>query len=414
MKKSLIALAALSAFATAAQAQSSVSVYGIIDTGYGWKTNNGQDSTATAPSTYTQKSGDFFASQSISSRLGFKGTEDLGGGLKAHFVTESDINPVTTTTVIGNNRQSYVALESSSFGTVAVGYQYSPVHLTLGALSPAVGGLNNVVGDLSYKNGPQYTARANAVSWVKSFGPVTTAVAVGSAKDDQSTNTNDTNSSVLGGMVHYNGGAFNLMAATQTVKSGAATATADSTIAKQALAYNVATGVSFGSTAGTYGIFNSDTADLQAASAGTNGETKVKNTESLVGGTYRVGDLLLTASRIEKSVDNRFNVAGNSDKRTSTQVGAQYAVTPAVSVYGMAAKGHFTIQAANGNSPQINGSDVELTGQQIGAVYALSKRTQAYAIYGKQTAVVNNNASLDNNGLKVSMKQTAIGLRHSF
>jgi len=74
MKKSLIALAALATVATAAQAQSSVTLYGVVDMG--------------VMSSKTDGSANVLAAQSgalATSRFGLRGTEDLGGGLKASF-----------------------------------------------------------------------------------------------------------------------------------------------------------------------------------------------------------------------------------------------------------------------------------------------------------------------------------------
>jgi len=85
MKKSLLALAVLGAFAGVASAQSSVTLFGVIDVN-GRYVNNG------AGSQY-QLSQDGIAS----SRIGFRGTEDLGGGLTASFWLEGAINPDTGT-----------------------------------------------------------------------------------------------------------------------------------------------------------------------------------------------------------------------------------------------------------------------------------------------------------------------------
>jgi predicted porin len=82
MKKTLIAFAVLGAFAANASAQSSVSVYGIIDAGMVYTTNQ----TATGSSKSAIES-----SQMAVSRWGFKGTEDLGGGLKANFNLEGTL-----------------------------------------------------------------------------------------------------------------------------------------------------------------------------------------------------------------------------------------------------------------------------------------------------------------------------------
>jgi len=83
MKKSFLALALMSAFSGAAFAQSSVTIYGLVDVGVqGLSNGNGKQAKVESG----QESG---------SRLGFKGTEDLGGGLKANFVLEQGILVIT-------------------------------------------------------------------------------------------------------------------------------------------------------------------------------------------------------------------------------------------------------------------------------------------------------------------------------
>ena len=78
MKKSLIALAVLAA-SGAAMAQSSVTLYGVADAGVTYL--NGADNWSGVTS-----------GNNLTSRLGFRGTEDLGGGLKANFVLEGGFN----------------------------------------------------------------------------------------------------------------------------------------------------------------------------------------------------------------------------------------------------------------------------------------------------------------------------------
>ena len=87
MKKSLIALAALAA--TSAFAQSSVTMYGNFDVGYGAHKTTSKDGTA-----FTKTAGVMDGSWA-GSRLGFRGTEDMGGGLKANFLIEQGINVAT-------------------------------------------------------------------------------------------------------------------------------------------------------------------------------------------------------------------------------------------------------------------------------------------------------------------------------
>ena len=78
MKKSLIALAVLAA-SGAAMAQSSVTLYGVDDAGVTYLNGNDNWSGVTS-------------GNNLTSRLGFRGVEDLGGGLKANFVIEGGFN----------------------------------------------------------------------------------------------------------------------------------------------------------------------------------------------------------------------------------------------------------------------------------------------------------------------------------
>lgn len=118
MKKSLLALAALGAFAGVAHAQSSVTLYGIIDEGFNINTNSGGHHLYNLSSGVLQ-----------GSRWGMRGTEDLGGGLKAIFVLESGFDVNNGKAGQGGllfGRQAYVGL-GSQFGTVTLGRQYDSV-----------------------------------------------------------------------------------------------------------------------------------------------------------------------------------------------------------------------------------------------------------------------------------------------
>jgi predicted porin len=106
MKKHLIAAAVAGILAAPAMAQ--VTVYGIMDLAVR------SSSPDVGPSTTTMVSGSFYTS-----RLGFKGTEDLGGGLKASFTLEGKVDADTGATTLGN-RESSVAL-SGGFGAITLG-----------------------------------------------------------------------------------------------------------------------------------------------------------------------------------------------------------------------------------------------------------------------------------------------------
>ena len=128
MKKSLIALAALAA-AGGAFAQSSVTLFGVVDLAYERVTTNAGRISGLSPSANS------------SSRLGFRGVEDLGGGMSASFWLEGALAPMngssssgtsqnnqTTTIAAGGltfNRRSTVSL-SGGFGELRIGRDYTP------------------------------------------------------------------------------------------------------------------------------------------------------------------------------------------------------------------------------------------------------------------------------------------------
>jgi len=125
MKKSLLALAVLGAFAGVASAQSSVTLFGVVDQSVNYQKSNGQRIIS------------LDSNQLSSNRLGFKGTEDLGGGLKAGFWLEAGMNN-DIGTAGGNvgsqqgtgtsglfNRRSTVSL-MGNWGEVRLGRDYTP------------------------------------------------------------------------------------------------------------------------------------------------------------------------------------------------------------------------------------------------------------------------------------------------
>jgi predicted porin len=123
MKKIPGAAVAAMFCSTAALAQSQVTMYGIIDTGVEYVThvNAAGDSVVRMPS----------LTGSLPSRIGFKGSEDLGGGLQALFVLESGFAPDSGSLGQGNRlfgRQSYVGLKNT-YGTLMLGRQVNMTYL---------------------------------------------------------------------------------------------------------------------------------------------------------------------------------------------------------------------------------------------------------------------------------------------
>ncbi|MBI5254961.1 MAG: porin [Burkholderiales bacterium] len=134
MKKSLLALATLGLFAGAAAAQSTVTLFGIVDAGFARVSGGGKSNKGITNSGLN------------SSRLGFRGVEDLGGGLKAGFWLEGQLNNdtgdgATTGGALNFQRRSTLSL-MGGFGEVRVGRDYTPVFLTIAGYEPF--GVNGV------------------------------------------------------------------------------------------------------------------------------------------------------------------------------------------------------------------------------------------------------------------------------
>ena len=104
MKKSLIALAVLAAAGTAS-AQSSVTLFGIVDVTLAYGKGEVADRTSLTNNGYN------------SSRLGFRGTEDLGGGMSASFWLEAGLNP-DDGTGLGTNTNNQLSGAGALQGTV--------------------------------------------------------------------------------------------------------------------------------------------------------------------------------------------------------------------------------------------------------------------------------------------------------
>lgn len=142
MQKKIIALAIAGLASSAAFAQTNVTIYGILDaSAYAADTNNHR----------TQFG--FLSNAVSSSRLGFKGTEDLGNGLKALFNLETELSLVsgamgssTSGAGAGNFTRAANVGFDSKFGTLTLGRQATPMYSAVtasDALGANSGGLIN-------------------------------------------------------------------------------------------------------------------------------------------------------------------------------------------------------------------------------------------------------------------------------
>lgn len=221
MKESLLALAALTAFAGAASAQSSVTLSGIVDLGIrsvdndnGARTSMSQDGNA-------------------SSRLGFRGVEDLGGGLRAGFWLEAGVNADTGTTnmtTIGTtttsqlfNRRATVSL-MGGFGEVRLGRDYTATFFNHTVFDPF--GTVGIGSQLNLMGGPSVygtLVRTNNVvgHFLPAMGGLYGQIQIGLDEGDQAGN----NVGYAGGRIGYATGPVNVAVAYGETKDAAGGAT---------------------------------------------------------------------------------------------------------------------------------------------------------------------------------------------
>jgi predicted porin len=367
MKKTLVALAALAA--TASFAQSSVTLYGIADVWVGQAKGafNGTTScpsvtignitSTTAPSgtCRTGINGDpselRLDSGGLSgSRWGLRGTEDLGGGLKANFVFEAGVNVDNGTNAQGGlpyGRQSYVGL-NGGFGDVRLGRQYSAYDDLRGATSALAHSSFDatIVAGSWARTGFDYTARVdNMIRYATpNLGGFSAALGYGLGE----------NKNVSGG------------------KAG-------SILSLHGLYANgpITVGVALQN-------------EKARANAGANA---AKLDHTMVGGSYDFGAFKLNASINQSKAKSSFNKAKDSE----------YAIG------GTLPLGPFSLGLQFSNAKTKEAGQTVMKGTTFAAqgVYALSKRTDTY-VGLHNTKIKEGNDTVEKSNL------VAFGVRHRF
>lgn len=213
MKKTLIALAALGAMAGAAQAQSTVTLYGVADVYFG---QTSRTTKPTATGTETKLTQTVINSGGMNgSRWGLKGSEDLGGGLKANFQVESGFDISTGASGQGGllfGRQALVGF-SGGFGAVTLGRQYSAYDALRGATNNTYDSSFATTGTVWGNGVADYTGRVdNSIAYQSpNFNGFSGAVMVGlgenktttaSASRNTSFNVQYANGPILAGYAH--------------------------------------------------------------------------------------------------------------------------------------------------------------------------------------------------------------------
>jgi predicted porin len=384
MKKSLFAIAAVTAFAGAAQAQSSVTVYGILDVGFQGVTTRGPLSVAglETKTNFTRFSGEGAES---TSRLGFRGTEDLGGGTSAFFTAEFALNP-TAATLSGDtgnglaNRQTFVGLAQKGIGRAAAGTQYTPIHLAVSRTDP--GQQNNMIGNVIYAtNGSQgngQTTNSYTVRYNESLSFATDRFAGFTLNGIYSNNSRDANNTASG------------------ILTGGGTAGANATATGLGINNNVAWGLGANyvweklnvdaayqtskNSTWTGGLQIAAAVPASATGGVVNSPSNVMGTgiemkQMYAGAVYDFGILKAYVQYVSNEMISNVNPAVYIN-RSAQQIGLRSFVTPKIEVW--ASGGNGAIQAAAGNAvsnTSTTRATQNFTGYQLGSNYIISNRT---------------------------------------
>jgi predicted porin len=419
MKKSLLAVAAIGAFASAAQAQSSVTVYGLLDVGYvGSNTRLSTNNAASYPAGTQRTTANGFTGKGAenTSRLGFKGTEDLGGGSSAFFTAEFELYPQdqdlsggSSATASPNgilNRQTFVGLKKNGLGQAAMGLQYTPIFNLAAATDP--GQLNNVLGNVVYQasgyakdnanNGYNagFTNRtANTLSFkTDTFSGLSVSgiytLANANATVQTATSGGNTNASGWGLAADYTWNKLYIGAAMQQLKQLTYTSNLNAVSTTNNVAWSGAAPAAGVNTTGGVGL---------ATQNGLN----VQDNQYLVGATYDFGILKAYAQYVSRTA-SATQSSNFYTKRSSEQIGVRSFITPTIESWASAGLGRYTAMGVN--SPTAN-----FNAWQLGTNYYLSKRTNLYAIYGQQ---IQSTAAYGTTSVSSSANNYALGLRHTF
>jgi predicted porin len=361
------------------------------------------------PATVKSNTSSFGQSAETSSRIGFKGTEDLGGGTSAFFTAEFGLNPQEQD-LSGNtngglrNLQTFVGLKKNGLGEASIGTQYTPVFNQLAATD--VGQTNNMPGSAIY---PQ-----NAVS-SGNQGTAGVSPYTGSASAQMSNNsrgltvrTANTIRAKSDAFAGFSAGASYTQNASSSDPAGSVTETA-----------NNYTG--WGVQADFTGVKNlyigaamqqlksnnpSPTATLASPAPdtwdGATGGTNTQDNQTYAAATYDFGILKGFLQYVNRKAESTIN-ANYFAKRTAQQVGVRSYITPTIE--GWASWGNGKLTQYGLSQPSAN-----FTAWQVGANYYLSKRTNLYGIYGSN----NLSSSSASSSVPVNTSAMAVGVRHTF
>jgi GBP family porin len=386
MKKTLFAAALCGAFTMTAHAQSSVTLYGLIDAGLVYTNNQLGHSNWQLGSSSTQNT-----------VFGLKGSEDLGAGLHAIFKLEQGFllnNGAQAFSGDAFGSQAWVGLQSDQYGTLTFGRQFDVMNDLVGPISAT---FNTWGGSIAAHPFDNDNLAANSVVFnnsVKYASPVYRGVTFETMYSFSNKAGDFANNRSYGFGLSYSQGPLNLAAGYLQLNNAGngtgAVTTSDTSanfIAERQRIWSLGGNYTFG--AATVGLLWSHTQIDNAAGVFSFG------TGSFLGAT-----------------DNSAGTLAGSLRLDNYEVNAKYALTPALSVSGAYT---FTHGAYNGSSPGWNTAMLQTD-------YALSKRTDFYLegvyqnVHGAPADSVLSHAMINTLSPSSTNTQVAVtvGMRHAF
>jgi predicted porin len=363
MKKTMCSAIALigGLCASTAMAQSSVTIYGLLDTGVVYTTNaNAAGNSITKMPSLTG---------SFPSRIGFRGVEDLGNGLQALFVLENGFGVDNGTIGQGARlfgRQANVGLKGA-FGTLTLGRQINMTYLSgmkSDVMGPNVFSIGSIDGYLPNSRSD------NAIGYLGTFNEFTVGATYSFGRDTSATGGpaatgcagevpgNSKACRQITGLLAYDNNAFGI---------------------------NTTYDVMYGNTGAAAPLITSDSSDKRATI----------NAYAMLGAVKIGGGV----------IDRRVRAATTNLDSDLYYLGASYPVSPAVVVDAQVAR------------RDIKNSADDVTMLVARVTYNLSKRTAVYSSLGRMKNSGAAQVALDAGGtVGAGMSQTGLsaGLRHNF
>lgn len=391
--KKLFLTSLLALGSVVASAQSSVTIYGLIDVGF-VGSNSTLRSTDNGPLTKTNAN-QFGQGAESASRLGFRGREDLGGGTAAFFTIETQLFPQDQN-LSGSanngltNRQSFLGLSQRGYGQVAFGRQYTPIYNLANVTSPT-----------------QYAAMPGDVVWAagSAGGAGTSAATTVTGNENGAGFTNRSSNSFTFRTDRRAGVSVQGLYSVRSSDTNQTSPTAGGS--------NNNTGYGLGAdyvykkltVSAAYQTFLQETTGATTAITDLNQGILVnaRDSQTYAGAVYDFGILKAYVQYINRKITSAVD-SNQFAQRSAQQIGVRGFVSPKIEPWATVGNGRFD-QYGSG-TPTVN-----FIGYQVGSNYWLSKRTNLYAIYGASNST---SSTVNTAGSDSGRNAYAMGVRHTF